>query len=93
MKVKVKKLKKILAPVREQEIMKNHLVFNKRDKSNFYSDEYINDMCKDRPHGLYMANKLNRRAIACELKESYYNRWSRMCSLFMKYQKILSVNS
>ena len=47
MKVKVKKVKKIPAPVMEQEIMKNHLVFNKRDKSNFYSDEYINDMCKN----------------------------------------------
>ena len=47
MKVKVKKVKKISAPVMEQEIMKNHLVFNKRDKSNFYSDEYINDMCKN----------------------------------------------
>ncbi len=48
MKVKVKKVKKFPVPIAaEQEIMKNHLVFNKRDKSNFYSDEYINDMCKE----------------------------------------------
>lgn len=46
--MKVKKVKKFPAPIAaEQEIMKNHLVFNKRDKSNFYSDEYINDMCKE----------------------------------------------